>query len=188
VLWTRLTPTNSTLNASEPVKIHWQVWRESDGSRTVAEPVLKGEAYASPDRDWTVKVDVNSDKLKPQVQYSFQFSAGSASSSSGRFRLPPPGGEKLDSLKYAVFSCASWQMGYFNAYGAAARENLDFWLHVGDYIYEYGKDTYPIDSVVPSRRESLQPEHETVSLDDYRKRHALYRTDPDLQKLSSSHP
>jgi alkaline phosphatase D len=38
-------------------------------------------------------------------------------------------------MTYAVFSCSHFSNGYFHAYDAASTiENLDFWLHVGDYV------------------------------------------------------
>jgi len=186
VLWTRLTPSN--ISRTDAVKVHWQVWEEGKGAAALAEAVVKGESSARPDRDFTVKVDVQSSHLKPQVPYAYQFSAGSERSPVGYFRLPPAAGSSLDSLRYAIFSCSNWRWGYFNAYGAAARERLDFWLHVGDYIYEHGSDMFPNDHKDVVRDENLVPEHETVSLEDYRQRHAMYRTDPDLQRLSSSAP
>jgi len=198
VLWTRVTPSNppnsetSKINASEPLKVNWQVWEERDGSRSIATPVIKGETSARPDRDFTVKLDIRSDKLEPKVRYAFQFSAGSERSSIGHFRLPPAGDQPLDSLKYAVFSCSQWLAGYFNAYGAAAKEDLDFWLHVGDFMYEYGREKGEFKENDPDfvrGFDSLRhPEHETVTLDDYRERHALYRLDPELQQLSASAP
>jgi phosphodiesterase/alkaline phosphatase D-like protein len=99
----------------------------------------------------------------------------------------------LDSLHYAVFSCSSWAWGYFNAFGAAARRSavhrrLDFWLHVGDYFYEDGQEQpYPrADQAV--RWTGLQPATETLTLRDYRLRHALTRTDVDLQAISEAAP
>jgi alkaline phosphatase D len=44
-------------------------------------------------------------------------------------------GVALDKLHYGVFTCSNYGWGYFNAYGHAATLDLDFWMHVGDYIY-----------------------------------------------------
>jgi alkaline phosphatase D len=46
-------------------------------------------------------------------------------------------------MRYAVFSCSNFGWGYFNAYADAAARGLDFWLHLGDYYYDYGEDAYP---------------------------------------------
>ena len=95
-------------------------------------------------------------------------------------------------MKFAVFSCSSWAWGRFHAYDAAWRgwgENLTAWLHLGDYYYEYGPTHYPsADEAVPDRWASLFPRRETVTLDDYRRRHATHRSDPSLQKLSAAAP
>ncbi|CAE7517823.1 pld [Symbiodinium pilosum] len=77
--------------------------------------------------------------------------------------------------------------GNFRAYSAAIeRGDLDFWLHLGDYIYEYGEDHYPdpSETVVPG----IQPSKDVVTLQEYRQRHAHYRLDPHLQKLAASAP
>ena len=66
---------------------------------------------------------------------------GSRRSPVGRFRLPPAAGAQLSKLRYAIFSCSNWGFGYFNAYDAATRYDLDFWSHLGDYIYEYSVNT-----------------------------------------------
>ena len=96
----------------------------------------------------------------------------------------------MPELRYATFSCSNWGWGYFNAYDAASKLDLDFWMHLGDFIYEYG-----VDSHYPSPRQAvryapspggLQPPHEIVTLDDYRKRYALYRQDEGLKALSAS--
>ena len=102
-------------------------------------------------------------------------------------------------LRYAVFSCSNWGWGYFHAYEEAARlaggdgKGLDFFLHLGDYIYEYGIDHYPspkeaVRYAEPNSNNGLQPRHEIVSLSDYRQRHALYRSDASLQKLTRRVP
>ena len=128
-----------------------------------------------------VKVDVGD--LVPGQTYFYSFSAGEAYSPIGRFRVPLREDEAVEQLRYAVFSCSNWGWGFFNAYDAAARYDLDFWLHLGDYIYEYDEEHYPTrDQAV---RTGLDPPHELLSLDDYRRRHALYRTDMGLQALSA---
>lgn len=46
-------------------------------------------------------------------------------------------------------------------------------IHLGDYIYEYGK----------GGERASQPKGILHTLHDYRPRHGQYRTDPDLQLL-----
>lgn len=58
--------------------------------------------------------------------------------------------------------------GYFNAYGNAARkDNHDYVVHLGDYIYEYGGGD----------ERAHSPPHLIFSLHDYRTRHGQVRKD-----------
>src|SRR6266540_2801782 len=81
---------------------------------------------------------------------------------------------------------ANWEGGYFAAYRhLAARGDLNLVLHLGDYIYEYGTGQFAAAGRVvrPAR-----PANEILTLADYRIRHALYKTDPDLQALHAAVP
>ena len=133
-----------------------------------------------------------------------------ARSDTGTFELPPPKGVAYPRdhgpLRAAVFSCANWAWGHFHAYDAAARgwggadepnaivnaddePRIHVWFHLGDYYYEYGRTHYPnADEAVPERWRSLDPTSETVTLDEYRRRHRLYRSDPGLRRLHASAP
>lgn len=89
----------------------------------------------------------------------------------------------MANISLGVFSCANFPLGYFNAYGNAARkDNIDYAVHLGDYIYE--------DEVgVPGEDErAMYPPREIVTLYDYRARHGQYRTDEDLLYASSQLP
>jgi alkaline phosphatase D len=89
---------------------------------------------------------------------------------------------KVDRFNIAVFSCANYGFGFFNAYGhAAARGDVDFSVHLGDYIYEYKRGGY--DRANFERVSSLLPEREILDIADYRLRYATYRSDPDLQAI-----
>jgi alkaline phosphatase D len=81
----------------------------------------------------------------------------------------------------AVVSCQLYGGGLFNALDALARlPRVDAVLHLGDYIYEYGAGGYGAGTEKRLRREP-DPPHEIVTLSDYRRRHAQYKSDPDLQ-------
>ncbi len=180
--------------------------------------VQTGAFDAGAETDWCVKVEVRRLTPHLRYHYAFETIPAPgrgpiARSPVGTFTLPPPRGEPYpapgassssgreisssssessSSLKFAVFSCSSWAWGRFHAYDAAWRgwgENLTAWLHLGDYYYEYGPTHYPsADEAVPDRWASLFPRRETVTLDDYRRRHATHRSDPSLQKLSAAAP
>jgi phosphodiesterase/alkaline phosphatase D-like protein len=127
--------------------------------------------------------------LAPAAQYFYNFviTNGSVVSPTGKFKLPPTAGSPLSTLKFFFFSCSNWPTGYFNAYDYASKyDSLDFWLHLGDYYYEYGVSQGTADIRWQPPPQGLQPQGDIQVLDDYRKRHALYRTDPGLQALSAS--
>lgn len=182
ILWTRVTPREPSADA--PLNVTWRVSTSASMSDTVQEGVVATGA----DADYTAKVDAQFAAWNPS-RYFFRFELGDARSPVGQFTLPPPAGQRLDALSFGVFSCADWKSGYFNAYAAAAARSppLDFWLQLGDYLYEYAQGEHP-DPGQAVRLSGLEPAWELVQLDDYRRRHALHRTDPDLQALSAAAP
>ncbi|WP_439544804.1 alkaline phosphatase D family protein [Sandarakinorhabdus sp.] len=102
----------------------------------------------------------------------------------GRTKTLPTG--KIDQLKLAVLSCSNRPFGHFNAYAhAAARDDIDAVIHLGDYIYEYRQGTYP-ETVMPGRE--ILPTNEITMIDDYRQRYASYRADPGLQAIHARFP
>ena len=143
------------------------------------------EVITGPWRDWTAKITVAG--LLPGRRYYYRFIAPDGSISPiGQTKTL--GGDGVREARIAVFSCSNIGFGYFNAYGhAAARADLDLWVHLGDYLYEANRGTYP-DMEVALRANDVVPPNELVSLADYRMRYASYRSDPDLQALHARHP
>ena len=62
-----------------------------------------------------------------------------------------------------------------------AKSSADVVLHLGDYIYEYGKGGYGTTKYTSALNRHNYPEHEILSLQDYRDRYKLYRSDEDLK-------
>ncbi|MFH8615962.1 alkaline phosphatase D family protein [Streptomyces sp. NPDC017979] len=185
LLWTRVTPTpearpGSGLGPDTPVG--WEVAEDREFDRVTA----RGETTATAATDHTVKVDVRG--LHPRTDYYFRFTVGATASPVGRTRTAPAADADAAGarIRFGVVSCANWEAGYFSAYRhLAARADLDAVLHLGDYIYEYATGTYPKPDEVVRKH---APEHEIVTLADYRLRHATYKTDPDLRALHAAHP
>ncbi len=172
ILWTRATPDDP---AAAAVSLRWYVAEAPD-----ARPVARGDAEARAARDFTAKVDVRG--LRPGRDYHYWFeTAAGTRSPVGRLRTLPVG--RTDDLVLAVASCALHPGGLFNAYRAIADQpRVDAIVHLGDYIYEYGETGYGAE--IGRRLGRLpDPPHEIVSLADYRRRHAQYKSDPDLQAL-----
>jgi alkaline phosphatase D len=175
ILWTRVS------NASgEPLTLNWQVARDEAMSDIVASGVAKTDA----DRDYTVKVDARG--LPSDALLYYRFAIGDNVSPVGRTRTLPAG--SVDTARFAVVSCSNHPYGFFNAYrDIAEHDDLDAVIHLGDYIYEYGLGEYGTE-----RAEALgripDPPTEVVTLSDYRRRYAQYRSDPDLKAAHAAHP
>ena len=102
--------------------------------------------------------------------------AGTSASPTGRTRTTAASG--TDPVKLIAISCSNWQFGYFNAYKSIAQEEgIDAIVHLGDYFYEYGIDGYGAETAQELGR-LHDPVTETVTLGDYRLRHAQYKTGP----------
>ena len=126
------------------------------------------------------------DGLDAGTAYFYRFRFGDEYSPIGVTRTLPEGA--LDQFNIAVCSCSNYPAGYFNAYAElAATDNLDLVLHLGDYIYEYGVGGYADDDAEKMDR-TVIPAHECLIYEDYAARHALYKTDPDLQAAHAAAP
>lgn len=161
VLWTRLVadPPDDALPPKR-FRVRWELSEDED-FRKVAR---RGEETATPDLAHSVHVEV--DGLEPGRWYWYRFESGGEVSAIGRTRTAPAPGSD-DSVSFAFASCQSWRGGGFPAYGAMAREDLDFVVHLGDYVYENSG---------------------TRTLDDYRRLHALYKTAPQLREAHAAFP
>ncbi|MFD6325591.1 alkaline phosphatase D family protein [Streptomyces sp. NPDC058442] len=183
LLWTRVTPTPEAIPGSglgPDTEVGWTVALDKAFSTVVA----RGSTRATAASDHTVKADVRG--LRPATDYWFRFSAGGTDSPVARTRTAPAADAAVTGLRFGVVSCANWEAGHFSAYRhLAARGDLDAWLHLGDYIYEYGTGEY---GTRGSTVRPHAPAHEIVTLADYRVRHATYKTDPDLQALHAKAP
>ncbi|MCP2258408.1 alkaline phosphatase D [Streptoalloteichus tenebrarius] len=182
LLWTRVSPTEDAVPGSgvgPEVEVRWEVATDASFGAVVASGVVR----TGPDHDHTVKVDVGG--LAPATRYAYRFHHGGQTSPVGFTRTAPAADAPVARLRFGVVSCANWQAGHFGAYRfLAERADLDAVLHMGDYLYEYGPGGFPLGySVRPH-----DPPHEAVTLADYRRRHAQYKTDPHLQRLHATHP
>lgn len=182
ILWTRLVNESGV-----DLGIEWKV----STTPNMANVVRTGTAVSRSARDWTVKVDATG--LAPGMTYYYQFGFRDSLSPVGVTRTLPVGA--VANARFAVFSCANFERGYFNVYReAAARDDLTAVIFLGDYIYEYGPNGYGPTAaeaaglVRPVRSATIQPQRECVTLADYRQRYATYRADPWLQELHRKNP
>ncbi len=175
IIWTRVT---SERGGIVPVK--WEMALDAAFRRVVR----AGIALTDGRKDHTVKVDVSG--LKPDTVYHYRFAVGHTVSPAGRTRTLPVG--SVTQVKLAVFTCSNFPAGYFHAYREAAKlDGIHAAVHLGDYIYEYGRDGYASNDAAELGREVL-PAGELLTLDDYRQRYAQYHTDADLQAVHAAMP
>ena len=175
VLWTRLAsdPLNGGGMGTTPVQVEWQVATDEKMTNVVK----RGTATAT--AQWAHSVHVEVSGLDPHTWYWYRFRAGNEESPVGRTRTFPETRSAIDRLRFAFASCQHYEQGYFTAYDHMVKEDLDFVMHLGDYIYE----SPGIDKRV---RKHVGPE--LMTLEDYRNRYAQYRTDPALQAAHAQFP
>ena len=178
ILWTRV-----TTDAPGAVPVTWIVARDPEFKQVVKH----GTTSTGPERDYTVKVDA--DGLEAGQLYYYYFLVGRTPSPGAATRTLPASG--MTDYRMAVVSCSNWPFGYFHAYREIAKRgaagNIDAVIHLGDYIYEYGVNGYG-GAVGKEIGRNHVPEHEIISLADYRARHAQNKTDKDLQAAHAIAP
>jgi len=176
VIWTRLAPEPLEPHGGmpiAPVPATWEV-ASDEGFRVV---VARGSAIAHPELAHSIHVEVAG--LQPDRAYFYRFEAGGERSPVGCARTFPLSASTPRHLRFGMAGCQDWQAGFYTAYRHLADEELAFVFHYGDYIYEYGPDGDPVRAHVGDI---------LMSLDDYRRRHALYKSDADLQRAHAAHP
>ena len=155
------------------IEVAWEIATD-DGMRNV---VRRGTSIATPQLGHSVHVEV--DGLEPDRWYWYRFRSGDAESPIGRTRTMPANDSSPAELRFAFASCQNYEAGLYTAYEHMAKEELDLVFHLGDYIYEYkGEDG----------RVRKHVGKEIESLDDYRIRHAQYKSDPLLQAMHARCP
>lgn len=180
VIWTRLAPDPLIDHGGmplAPVAVDWQVASDA-GFRTI---VRKGTELARPELAHSVHVELTG--LDPARPYWYRFSVGRERSLAGMARTMPAAGAKLAALRFGVAGCQNYEDGLYTAYRHLSEEpDLDFVFHYGDYIYEQRQT--PVPTTRSGDPKPYVREHiggECYSLDDYRRRYAQEKLDPDLQ-------
>ena len=175
VIWTRLAPKplEGGGMSSHSVAIQWEVAEDEQFSKIIR----KGESIALPQLAHSVHVEVGG--LKPGRWYWYRFIVGNEYSPVGRTRTMPSLEQTPDQLRFTFASCQHWESGYFSAYEHMNKEDLDLVIHLGDYIYEGSGGPGGV-------RKHIGPEIQ--SLEDYRTRHAQYKSDAHLQAVHARFP
>ncbi len=175
VLWTRL----RSLGAGTTVA--YEVARNT----TFENPVLRGKAETSAGKDNVVKVQIaDRPELKPFETYYYRFIYNGYASLTGRFKTLPAPDSSPGRVRFGYISCQDYTNGFYSALAHLAEENVDFIVHLGDYIYE----TVDASSFQGAQVRTIElPDSGTAgeadTLTDYRFLYKKYRTDRNLQRV-----
>jgi len=175
IIWTRVTPDTGWVG---PKDVLWRVATDTGMTNIIQSGTYTTDAA----QDFTVKIDVTG--LTQNTFYYYEFTHHGYNSIRGRTKTAPVG--NVDSLRFAVVSCANYEAGYFNAYKVInERNDVDAIIHLGDYIYEYDHDGYAYNATAGR---IWEPANEITVLSDYRTRYSTYRLDEDLMRLHQQFP
>ena len=177
ILWTKILPMGSP-----EIRVRWEVSNTNDFSKLIT----YGHVRVNSKKDYSVKVDAKIPKQFNGKKLYYRFLADGKTSDIGMTSTLPT--INPNNFNIAFCSCSNYPAGYFNAYKEIAKnKKVDLVLHLGDYLYEYGHGGYASKDAEQMGR-VVNPKHEMLSLDDYRKRYATYRSDPDLKLLHQKKP
>ncbi|MGX5209382.1 alkaline phosphatase D family protein [Streptomyces violaceus] len=185
ILWTRLAPTPFQADSGLPaerVTVQWELAHD-ERFRRIAR---RGTATAHPEFHHTVHVEVGD--LDAGRVYYYRFRVGRWVSPAGRTRTAPDPGSRVLGLTLAAVSCQAYHDGYYTPYAHLAADDVDLVFHLGDYLYEYAVNSAGGQRKYTDRTLPDLFNRETLTLDDYRLRYALYKSDPDLSAAHAAHP
>ena len=179
VLWTRLCPRPAEHGFGMPPEVFEVRWELAE-NESFSRGVRRGSTVATPQLGHSVHVEVHG--LRPGRHYWYRFAADGAQSPVGRTRTLPAPDSMPGELRFAFASCQHFEDGLFTAYDAMRRDQPDLVIHLGDYIYEGPGQEKKV------RRHNGPAKRSIETLDEYRQRHALYRSDPSLQAMHRDCP
>lgn len=171
LIWTATNPAD-TLHGRT---INWLVSTDSLFTTTA----VSGSYLLDSSLGYTATIDVQG--LQPGTRYYYRFAMQGNNSVTGITYTAPTGSP--DSIPLALVSCSSLFSGYFNAYRQLARLPLKALIHVGDYIYDFVDQN----ELVRLPQGAFQVLGDNVT-EDWRNRHRLYLTDPDLREARRMYP
>ncbi len=178
VLWTRIAP--AAMGNPSAGMVAWQI--ASNSTFAPGSIVIQGVAPIAMASDYTVKLPVASTVLKPYSLYYYRFIYNLVPSRTGRFKTLPAANAQLSQLKLGYVVCQDYNNGYYTALKYLAQEDVEYVVHLGDYIYETVTATNAARQVPPFASGGVIPQN----VDDYRHLYQVYRSDPDQQAVHES--
>jgi alkaline phosphatase D len=188
VFWTRCL----SLKGVETIALRLEVSASTSFDTLVA----RADLSASRQYDFTVRAKVTG--LTPGTRYYYRFVSGQDASVTGTTKTAPALASAPASMKFAWLTCQDWSVNHWAAMDLIAAEELDFLVHLGDYIYEtvgatfqsgaaeaaHGKITLPNGTARTGSETGVY----ATSLEDYRTLYRTYRGDARLQELHRKFP
>ncbi|MBW8844826.1 MAG: alkaline phosphatase D family protein, partial [Burkholderiales bacterium] len=200
VLWARVVPTSAddvtTATGAGSYTVTLKITNADNSANLGTTTALSGTVTATADvpvyefYDHTLRHRISG--LQPATVYYYQFTAGSGVSKVGRFKTAPANDADIGALNFAFVSCQDWSVNHWAGMDALAQENVDFIVHLGDYIYEAVGADYQAGGVESGHAALALPNGTALpagggkyatTLTDYRYLYKRYRTDARLQKL-----
>jgi alkaline phosphatase D len=160
LLWTRVVPAAMDAVATVPAGsfdtgIYLQVTADANtpgGNGALAGALVANlKLAAQAQYDNTIRHKLSG--LQPNTTYYYQFIAGDIRSNIGRFKTAPAAASTVPQLRFAYLTCQDWSINHWGALShIAANEELDFIVHLGDYIYETVGETFQAGAIRVCRR------------------------------------
>ncbi|WP_426210840.1 alkaline phosphatase D family protein [Massilia sp. TWP1-3-3] len=188
VFWTRCLSSHGL--ETVPVRL------EVSSASTFATLAASVDLSATRQYDYTVRAKVTG--LAPGTRYYYRFCAGQDKSVAGQTKTAPGAASAPAKMTFAWMTCQDWSVNHWAAMDLIAAEELDFLVHLGDYIYEtvgatfqsgaaeaaHGRITLPDGTA----RSGAETGVYATSLEDYRTLYRTYRGDARLQELHRKFP
>jgi alkaline phosphatase D len=184
ILWTRIAPAAYNPQAALGVEV-----ATDDAFDDLVYRGTVDAAEITPQSDYTIKVDLDGE-LASDTRYYYRFVYDDVASRTGRCKTLPEPDADVDEVSFAFVTCQDYQNGYYGAYHHIAEEDVDFVVHLGDYIYESAGGEYqsPLAETPPGREISLPSGASLAeSLADFRHLYKTYKRDPLLQRGHEHH-
>ena len=186
VFWTRCVRADGG-TADVAVQLHAST--RADFSDVVAHTSLvAGAAW-----DNTVRAKITG--LPAATPLYYRFVAGTDISAVGRSKTTPSASATVAQLKFGWFTCQDWSINHWGAMSLLAAEDLDFLVHVGDYVYETVGASFQVGAAEPAHTALALPDGTALggakyatTLADYRYLYRTYRSDARLRTLHQQWP
>jgi alkaline phosphatase D len=176
ILWTRLLPADAL--PDDDVEVAWEIALDAD----FTDGVTRGTAPAVAALGHSVHVDARG--LEPDTEYWYRFTLDDHATTPARTRTFAAPGTMPERFRFAFSSWQNWEQGRYAAYRDLVEQgDLDAFVFLGDYIYEYASGGY-----ADARARTTGQDFECVTLEQYRERYALYHGDPLLQNAHALVP